>query len=168
MSALEMILTLVSVFAAVCFGIWLVATQPGQKLTPLANVAEGRWPGCKTYKATAAITSRYLVGKIGADSAHIAVAGASDIPIGFITDEAEAAEDLVNVNLLGTTHSTQLGVASGPITLGAFVVADASGKVRALPGTSGTYYIIGRALNAPAADGDIAEIDPCAPIQRVV
>jgi hypothetical protein len=47
-------------------------------------------------------------------------------------------------------------------------VADASGKVRALPGTSGTYYIIGRALNAPAADGDIAEIDPCAPIQRVV
>jgi hypothetical protein len=163
-----MLATLLSVFAAVCLCIWLVATQRGPKFTPLANVAEGRWPGQKTYKATAAITSRYLVGKIGADAAHIAVAGAADIPIGFITDEAEAAEDLVNVNLLGTAHSTQLGIASGAIALGAFVVADASGKVRALPGTSGTYYIIGRALNAPAADGDTVEIDPCAPIQRIV
>ncbi len=158
------------ILAVVVLGLALfVATRPaGRQFTPLANVGEGTWHGQKTYLATAAISTRYLLAKLGADAQHADIAVAADIPIGFFTDEAAAAEDPVNVNLLGTCASTQLGVASAAIALGAFVVADAGGKVRTLPGTTGTYYIVGRALTAAAANNDIIAIDPCAPIQRVV
>lgn len=132
-----------------------------------ANVAEGTHEGAITRLADAAITSRNLVVKIGSDENHIALAGTSDIPLGVCTDEADAAEDEVNVNLLGGARETQLGVASGSIAAGDFIVPGASGTVRTLPGTSGTYYIIGRALKA-ATDGNNVEFDPCVPVQRVV
>jgi hypothetical protein len=59
-------------------------------------------------------------------------------------------------------------VASAAITLGDFVVSAAGGKIRTLPGTTGTYYIVGRALQAAGADLDVIEIDPMPVIQRVV
>lgn len=121
------------------------------------------------YKADAALTTRFLLAKIGSDANHVTYAGTSDIPIGVITDEAAAAEDLVNVRLLGSSnHATVPMVASAAITVGDMVVSAANGKIRTLPGTTGTYYIIGRALQAASADGDVIEVDPYPPIQRVV
>ena len=160
----------VLLFSAAILGLalWISARTAGKKLTSLANVAEGFFAGHKTYLSTAAIGSRYLLAKPGADAAHADVAVAADIPFGVFTDEAVGAEEPVNVNLLGTHHSTQLMVASGVIALGAFVVADAAGKIRTLPATTGTYYIIGRALTASAALNDLVVVDPCSPIQRVV
>lgn len=166
----SLLLTSILLVLAVALGLALFVTArpSARNLTSLANVAEGFWHGSKTYLATGAISTRYLLAKLGADAAHADIAAAADIPIGFFTDEATAAEDPVNVNLLGTTPTTQIGVASAAIALGAFIVPDAGGKIRTLPVTTGTYYIIGRALSVAAANNDPVVVDPCFPIQRVV
>ena len=137
-------------------------------LIGLANIAEGTHEGAVTYKADAVISTRFLLGKIGTDSAHVNLAGAADIPIGVITDEASEIEDGVNVNLLGSSKSTQKMVAGAAIAAGAFVVPTAGGKVITLPASAGTYYIVGRALGAAAADDDEIEVDPIPCVQRVV
>jgi hypothetical protein len=137
-------------------------------LLPMANIGEGVHAGTITKKADAAIATRYLVVKIGSDIDHVAVAGTADIALGIASDEPAAAEDLVAVQLLGSSGETRKVVASAAITAGDFVVTAASGKVRTLPAITGIYYIIGRALIAAAADGDLVEIDPCLPTQRVV
>ena len=134
-----------------------------------ANIAEGvHGDGQITKKADGAITTRYLLAKIGSDIDHVDLAGTADIPLGVITDESAAAEDLVNVSLFGSGQSTQKMIASAAITAGDLVVSAASGKIRTLPGGAGTYYIIGRALNAASADGDVVEVTPSFPVQRVV
>jgi len=134
-----------------------------------ANVAEGTVPeGNKSYLADAAFSSRFLLGKIGSDTNHVAVCTASDIPLGIVTDEAAAAEDLVNVAVFGASEGTRKVVAGAAITLGDMVVPTASGKVIKLPTAGGTYYIIGRCLLAAGADGDVIEIAPSFPVQRVV
>jgi hypothetical protein len=134
-----------------------------------ANIAEGTYPtGCITKLADAALTRRHLVVKIGTDINHVAINTASDIPLGVADDEAAAAEDDVNVQLLGQKEGTILMVAGAAITAGAFLVGTASGKVITLPGSTGTYYIIGRALTAAAADGDEINVAHSFPTQRVV
>ncbi|MBI4024844.1 MAG: DUF2190 family protein [Verrucomicrobia bacterium] len=134
-----------------------------------ANIAEGvHGSGQITKKADGALTTRYLLAKIGSDADHVDAAGVADIPLGIITDEAAAAEDLVNVALLGAIKGTQRMIASAAITAGDLLVSAASGKVRTLPAAAATYYIIGRALIAASADGDTVEVAPSFPVQRVV
>ena len=82
-------------------------------------------------------------------------------------DEASAAEEEVSVNILGSTGRTLLMVASEDITVGEAVFAAASGKIQDLPAGAGTYYQVGFAMNAAAADG-LVEVQPCAPIKTVV
>jgi len=59
-------------------------------------------------------------------------------------------------------------VASAAITAGDLVSGAANGKLRTLPTSAGTYYVLGRALNAASADGDSVEFVPSFPVQRVV
>lgn len=165
MNILFTILALIAVLALLATCVWLVGRN---SLTFLANVAEGTHAGSITKLADAAITTRHLLVKIGSDAGHVALAGVSDIPLGVATDESAAAEDPVNVALLGVTESTLLGVASAAITAGDLLVPAANGKLRTLPGTTGTYNIIGRAITAAGADGDTIEFVPSFPIQRVV
>lgn len=135
----------------------------------LANIGEGVHNGGRiTRKADAALTTRYLLVKSGSDANHTAVCGTGDIPLGVCEDEPTAAEETAVIQLFGSADKTLLVVASAAIAVDAFVVSAASGKVRTLPATTGTYYVIGRALQAAAADGDQIEIDPCFPVQRVV
>lgn len=136
---------------------------------PLANIAEGRHPtGNVSYLTDAAITTRYLLGKVGSDAGHIAACGASNIPIGVITDEASAAEDPVNVAVAGVADGTVLMVASEAIDAGEHVYTAASGKVQDLPAGAGTYYEVGLALTAASADGDLIEVAHCVPRKTVV
>lgn len=133
------------------------------------NIAEGTYPtGCMSKLADVALTRRHLLVKIGTDVNHVAINTASDIPLGVVDDEAEAAEDPVNVQLLGQKEGTVLMVAGAAITAGAFVVGTAAGKVITLPGTTGSYYIIGRAMEAAGADLDVINVAHCFPILRVV
>ena len=160
------LLSIVAVLALVAFAAFH-AFRPKRRVE-FANIGEGQVGGKKSYLSDAAITTRYLVVKIGSDANHIALAGTADIALGVASDEASAAEELVNVLLLGSQDQTVKVIAAAAITAGDFVVTAASGQVRTLPATTGTYYIIGRALNAAGAQGDTVEIDPSFPIQRVV
>lgn len=123
--------------------------------------------GTDSYLTDAAITSRFRVVTFGTDANHVAAAGVGDIPIGVTPDEATAAEQKVSVQLFGIYPNGCRGVASGAITAGDMLVAGASGAVRTLPGSSGTYYIIGRATKT-VADGAEVPFIPSFPIQRTV
>lgn len=157
---------LVALIVAVC--LWAFASQAKGKTTLLCNIAEkGNDSGNKTYLADAALTTRYLIGKIGSDANHVAACGASDIPIGVIEDEPAAAEDAVNLRLLSHPGSS-LMVASEAITAGEEVFTAASGKIQDLPAGAGTYYSIGFALTAASADGDVIEVLNRVPVKTVV
>ena len=135
-----------------------------------ANIGEGTYQnGVMSRLTDAAIATRHMCVKFGSDVNHVALAGAGDLTLGVTSDAAEAAEDPVNVQILGVTNGTVLMTASAAIAAGALVVTSATaGKIRTLPGTTGTYLIIGMALEAAAADGDVINVAHCFPIQRVV
>lgn len=142
----------------------------GRNVVVCCNIAEGvHGDGCVTKLTDAALATRNLLVKIGSDISHVAVTtAATEIPLGFVNDEATAAEEYVNVQLLGSKQGTVLAVASAAITAGDLVVAAANGKIATLSAGAGTYYIVGRALNAAGADGDLVEVAHCLPVQRVV
>ena len=139
----------------------LARLSRSERTVRLANIAEGTHDGNITREADAAITERWLLGKIGSASDRVAVCGASDTPIGVITDEAAAAGDLVNVALLGSLRSTVRMVASAAIVQGALVEPAANGRIATLGIGAGTHHVVGRALDAATAAGDIIEVDPC-------
>ncbi|OAM89337.1 DUF2190 family protein [Termitidicoccus mucosus] len=154
-------------FAIVAFA-WFAFRFCHRRLVTACNIAEGTHAGRITKFAGAAIGESYLLGKFGADANHVVPAAAADKPIGVITDQAEAAEDPVNVSLLGSSDTTILVRAAGEIAAGSYVVPAAAGRVQALPAAAGTYILVGRALTAAAAAGDLVEIDPIAGIPTVV
>ena len=149
----------------------LLALRPHRLLRQpiaFANIAEGTHGGNTTKKTDAAITTRFLFGKKGSDDDHIIPCTAStDIPLGVITDEAAAAEELVNVGLFGSSSETRRITLSGTVVVGDFLVTDSTGKGQKLPVSTGTYYIVGRALQA-GVSGDVIEFDPVTAVQRVV
>lgn len=123
----------------------------------------------RRYLASAAVATRYLLAKIGADDQHAAaVAAASDEPIGCFTDEAAAAEDPLNVELFGVTNRTLVLVAKVAITLGADVYSDGTGKVTIKPTAAGTYWKVGKALTASGADNDPIEVAVQKPRKLIV
>jgi hypothetical protein len=93
--------------------------------------------------------ARYLRVKT---AAAIVVAGSTDVELGVNMNAVVTSGDTVNVKLR-TAPGTCPMVASGAITLGNPVYAAASGKIAA----SGTV-LIGTALNAATADGDVVEV----------
>jgi len=133
-----------------------------------ANSLIGTHRGSMTRFSDAVVSTRYLLGTTGSDAQHVAVGGASTIPIGVIADEASSAGDEVAVELLGASNSTVRMVASAAITAGSLVYTAASGKVSALSSTAGTYYCVGVALTAASSSGDVIEVDPCVAQKTVV
>lgn len=131
------------------------------------NVGEGFWPGKKSYISDVVVSSRYLLGKIGTGPSNIAIAGAADKPIGIITDEA-AVGDIIDVDFLGSARETKIMVASAAIAAGDFLMPAANGQVATLSASAGTYYVVGRALKAAAAAGDLIEVDPIPCVKTVV
>ena len=139
---------------------WLVALPAlfrdalsGEPVIHAANIAEGRHAESVTKLTDAAITTRHLLYKVGSDVDHIAVAGATDTPLGVVADEATAAEEYVSVDLLGKGCTKRM-VASEAVSAGARVFAAASGKIA----TSGSV-LVGIALTAATTDGDIIEVE---------
>lgn len=125
----------------------------------LANIAEGTHDGGITKAVDAAITERFLLGKIGSAADRVAVCGAADIPLGVITDEAAAVGDLVSVALLGSNRGTVKMVAGAAIAQGALLEPAANGRVQTLGAGAGTHHVVGRALDAAGAAGEPIEVD---------
>jgi hypothetical protein len=126
----------------------------------LANIAEGTHEGGITKLSDAAITERWVLGKVGSASDRVAICGAADIPIGVITDEASAAGEAVCVSPLGASRGTVRMVASVAVVQGALLEPAASGRVQTLGAGAGTHHVVGRALDAASAAGDVIEVDP--------
>ncbi|HSI08827.1 MAG TPA: capsid cement protein [Rariglobus sp.] len=128
----------------------------------------------RRYLASGAIGSgatgtAYYLGKIGADSRHATlIAAAADEPLGAFTDEAAAAEDLINLELAGLTERTLPLVADGVIALGADVYSKGDGKVTVKPTAAGTYWKVGKALTASTADNDPIEVRMQVPRKLIV
>lgn len=133
-----------------------------------ANIAEGTHHGNLTKLTDVVISTRYLLLKFGSDADHVAINTASDRPLGVCDDEAGAAEENVNVNLLGRNTQTDLMVASEALAANVDVFTAAGGKIQNEPAVAGTYYWVGRTLEAADADGDVIEIDSRAPTAFVV
>jgi predicted RecA/RadA family phage recombinase len=132
-------------------------------------LGDGTHPdGILSLKADAALAVRHYLVKRGSDADHVAVcAAASDEPLGVCLDEAEAAEDPVAVQLLGSAKGTVLMVANETITAGEDVYSGTDGRVQDLPGTAGTYWKVGRSVTASSADLEI-EVEPCTPRKVVI
>lgn len=118
------------------------------------------------YLAEAAV-AYHLVVKAGTAANEVDVCGVGDVPLGIAIDKA-AADGPLTVRHLGAAGQTVLAIASASIARGALVVPAAGGKVRTLPTADGSYWIIGRAVQLAAADGDEVEIEPTFPTLRVV
>jgi hypothetical protein len=144
-----------------------IATLGMGQRVKLANIAEGTHDGNITKETDAVLAERYVLAKIGSTAARVAVCGAADIPIGVITDEAAAIGDLVNVALFGSARSTLRMVASAAIAQGALVEPAANGRVATKGVGAGTHWVVGRALDAAAAAGDVIEVDPMAFMQII-
>lgn len=141
-----------------------------ESIVRLANIAEGAHSdGCITKLADAAQATTGKLVMFGTTD-HVAVTTANtDIPLGVCDDEADAAEDNVNVQLLGQKKGTILVRAHAAIGIGAFVVPAAAGRVQTIVGLSSvTTYILGIALNAASSQDDLVEIAHCVPVQRVI
>ncbi len=124
--------------------------------------------GHKGYKADAALTTRHMLVKAGSDDNHVAIiAAASDEPLGIAQDEPEAAEDAVNIAVLGAFPGTVLVVAGETVTANEDAYSKGDGKVMDEPAVAGTYWKIGRFITG-GSSGDEVEMQPCAPVKVVV
>jgi len=133
-----------------------------------SNIAEGSHEGGRLSRSLEnAFASRYLLAKQGTADTEIDLCGASDLPLGVCTDEG-AADELVNLQLLGSAGGTVKMTASEAITAGTEVYTAANGKVSTLSVAAGDYYRVGIAVTAAGADGDLFEVDPYAPLKVTV
>ncbi|MDR1456449.1 MAG: DUF2190 family protein [Puniceicoccales bacterium] len=126
-----------------------------EKQIIFANVAEGTHEGNITFLAAEPIEMAHVLVALQGNTVHPAAAG--ELPIGVVTDEAEAADDPINVQLLGS-GSTVLISAADPISSGTFVVGTANGKIIPLPSESGTYRVVGIALTTATMAGEVVEV----------
>lgn len=134
-----------------------------------ANVGEGVHEDAVTRLSAAAITTRFLLVKKGADDNHAIITAAdADLPIGVCTDEASAAEEYIGVALLGGgARTTRRMVASEAIAQGEAVYVTSGGKVQGLPaGSSGAKVMVGRALTPATNDGDVIEVQTICPVAQ--
>lgn len=155
-----LIITLAALAVALCAGLFLLALHNYNHLRPgecfAANIAEGVHLDSVTRYADAAITTRFLLYKVGSDSNHIAVAGVDDPVIGIVADEVATADISaipVAVQLLGHGTTKRMVASEAMATAGVDVFQAASGKI-ALSGTRKRGVLLGTA----SADGDVVEV----------
>lgn len=117
-------------------------------------------PGIKAFTVGTGGVTKGAVCKLSSGAVVLCTATATDNPVGIALYAAAAAET-VAVALLNESGSREM-IAAGAISAGAKVYAAADGKVQALPVASGTYRLIGIALEAATADGDLIEVLPYA------
>ncbi len=115
----------------------------------------------------AAVTTRHLLWKQGSTNGGVAICGATDIALGTIDNTESGTGISQTIHLLGKGMTKKM-VANEAITAGERVFQAASGKVQDLPTGAGTYFCVGVALTAAGADGDLIEVNDCAPYSVVV
>jgi hypothetical protein len=113
--------------------------------------------GIITRSVESAVTSRYLLAKVGTSSTAADIAGATDRPLGVFLDSAPSIGDICPVMLFGCPPHTMLMVPSVAVSQGDVLYTAASGKVTNVSATGA--YAVGIALTNGVVDG-IVEVDP--------
>lgn len=108
--------------------------------------------GSKTFTAGAAIAKDL---RVTLTSGKLAVAGLAVKEIGTLEEASFADLDVRSVRLRTAAGTTKM-VAAGAIAVGAEVHTAASGKVNDT--ATATSYLVGTALEAASADGDVIEV----------
>ena len=123
-----------------------------------ANIGEGRHEnGHISYTADADHAERYSLVKRGTAATSTAICGAADIPIGVSFDQPLAGE--LHRVTLWSGPGTRLMVASAAIAQDALLEPAANGRVATAGTGAGTHWIVGRALTAATAAGQLVEVD---------
>jgi hypothetical protein len=120
--------------------------------------------GIKTFKADEAITRYHLVERgVGTPTdeyVQTSDSATDQAPLGISLDALTTAEaaagGTISVAVLGACKGTQLVVATGAIAVGAKLQSQGDGTVKTLA----TGFVIGRALQASQATGDVIEMTP--------
>lgn len=108
----------------------------------------------KNFTAGGAIAA-YTIVKFSAAETVVAAAAVSDLLIGVSHDIAAASGERVDVALDGVAYV----VAGAAVALGAQLTSDASGRaVTAAPAAGTNNRVIGVALEAAAAAGDVIRV----------
>ena len=107
---------------------------------------------CRAFTAGAAI-AQFL--RVKLSSGKLAAAGLADKELGTMEEASVADLDVRSVRLR-TAEGTCKMVAAGAVTLGAAVYTAASGKIDDV--ATATGFLIGTALEAATADGDVIEV----------
>jgi hypothetical protein len=143
----------------------------GRKGKPiaLANQLGGIFEhGCESLQidpsTTFPVASKYLIYKRGSSQYYAAIADGASLPLGVSPDAPYQAGDFLDVERLGATVGTKLGFSTGAVTIDDLVYSAANGLVGDLTTAgSGTFWVIGRAVNTVgAANLEITYI-PCFP-----
>lgn len=109
--------------------------------------------GTKTFIADEAI-AQYARVKFDSDG-RVTTAGLADQDIGVAMLAAAAAGDAIPVKFRNAPGTVPM-IAIEALAVGALVYTEASGKIQDT--AASTAYLVGRALEAATADGDIIEV----------
>lgn len=151
------------------FSLILDAVFPRRKMLRAAKIGEGTHEYGVTRIADNAISAHHLLLKATGNTT-CDICGASAVPLGTAASMGAgfaAAADNVAITLLNK-GGTVLMVASEAIAITDQVYTAANGKVQNLPAGAGTYYMVGSPVTTAGADGDIIEVQACAPVRVVV
>ena len=116
----------------------------------------------KEFNAAADLSAKqYYFVELGSGTVNVTDA-ITDVPVGVLQNKPDAAGKHAEVAMFGFTKV----VAGGAISAGALIGCTTAGKAVALTiGTDTTTYVLGRALTAATADGQVisATVDCMAP-----
>lgn len=151
-----------------------VAMAAGKKAGRLlaANAGLVLPEGRLTAQPGEVIATQFLLVTRGSPADEVDICAADELPLGVCQDTADA-DDVTNgeplsVRLLGSGQGTDRCVASEAIAQDADLYTAAGGKVQNEPATAGTYYKVGKALEAATGDDSVIAFEPCAPVKLVV
>lgn len=122
------------------------------------NIGEGRHLDGRVTLTLEATATRYLVAKHGSAFGKVDLSDGTQRPIGVIEDEGVSG-GIVSVRLF-SARGTALIQAAGAISLNDLVEATTGGQVTTSAfTTTGTHWVVGRAMNAATNAGDLVEVD---------
>jgi len=131
--------------------------------------------GTVSLDGTAAIATKNYVVVRGADDRHFKIpSAATDVPLGILLNDEIATDEVdvvkKNIALFGLYPESLPAVAEAAIAVDALLVQGVGtpGRVKTLPGTTGTYFVIGRSRFTVANAGDPVSIAHCLPYAVVV